>query len=117
MQKKYFTIEDLISFCKHKKMYNFSSKESGKPLYVQAIQDFSSTDIEKAEDNKLYAKVRVCHTLLNRNGSYISEDSMKAAMPSLKYSPLLANIHQLDDGSWDFHSHDYHIETDEMVMK
>lgn len=47
MQKKYFTIEDLISFCKHKKMYNFSSKESGKPLYVQAIQDFSSTDIEK----------------------------------------------------------------------
>lgn len=113
MQKKYFTIEDLISFCKHKKMYNFSSKESGKPLYVQAIQDFSSTDIEKAEDNKLYAKVRVCHTLLNHNGSYISEDSMKAAMPSLKYSPLLANIHQLDDGSWDFHSHDYHIETDE----
>lgn len=57
--------------------------------------------------------MRVCHTLLNRNGSYISEDSMKAAMPSLKYSPLLANIHQLDDGSWDFHSHDYHIETDE----
>lgn len=113
MQKKYFTIEDLISFCKHKKMYNFSSKESGKPLYVQAVQDFSSADIEKAEDNKLYAKVRVCHTLLNRNGSYISEDSMKAAMPSLKYSPLLANIHQLDDGSWDFHSHDYHIETDE----
>ena len=53
MQKKYFTIEDLISFCKHKKMYNFSSKESGKPLYVQAIQDFSSTDIEKAEDNML----------------------------------------------------------------
>ena len=51
MQKKYFTIEDLISFCKHKKMYNFSSKESGKPLYVQAIQDFSSTDLEKAEDN------------------------------------------------------------------
>lgn len=55
MQKKYFTIEDLISFCKHKKMYNFSSKESGKPLYVQAVQDFSSADIEKAEDNKLYA--------------------------------------------------------------
>nr|DAH62576.1 MAG TPA: hypothetical protein [Caudoviricetes sp.] len=113
MQKKYFTIEDLIRFCEQKKMYNFSSKESGKPIVIQAIQDFSSADIEKAEDNKLYAKVRVCHTLLNRNGSYISEDSMKAAMPSLKYSPLLANIHQLDDGSWDFHSHDYHIETDE----
>lgn len=113
MQKKYFTIEDLIRFCEQKKMYNFSSKESGKPIVIQAVQDFSSADVEETADNKLYAKVRVCHTLLNRNGSYISEDSMKAAIPSLKYSPLLANIHQLDDGTWDFHSHDYHIEKDE----
>lgn len=113
MQRRYFTVEDLIKFCEQKKMYNFSSKESGKPIVIQAIQDFSSADVEETEDNKLYAKVRVCHTLLNRNGSYISEDSMKAAMPSLKYSPLLANIHQLDDGTWDFHSHDYHIEKDE----
>lgn len=113
MKKKYFTVEDLIRFCEQKKMYNFSSKESGKPIVIQAIQDFSSADVEETADNKLYAKVRVCHTLLNRNGSYISEDSMKAAMPSLKYSPLLANIHQLDDGTWDFHSHDYHIEKDE----
>lgn len=113
MQHKYFTVEDLIRFCEQKKMYNFSSKESGKPIVIQAIQDFSSADVEETSDNKLYAKVRVCHTLLNRNGSYISEDSMKAAMPSLKYSPLLANIHQLDDGTWDFHSHDYHIEKDE----
>ena len=113
MQKKYFTVEDLIKFCEQKKMYNFSSKESGKPIVIQSIQDFSSADVEETADNKLYAKVRVCHTLLNRNGSYISEDSMKAAMPSLKYSPLLANIHQLDDGTWDFHSHDYHIEKDE----
>lgn len=112
MQKRYFTVEDLIKFCEQDKMYNFSSKESGKPIVIQAIQDFSSADIEETEDNKLFAKVRVCHTLLNRNGSYISEESMKAAMPSLKYSPLLANIHQLDDGSWDFHSHDYHIEKD-----
>lgn len=113
MEKKYFTIEDLIRFCEQKKMYNFSSKESGKPIVIQAVQDFSSADVEETADNKLYAKVRVCHTLLNRNGSYISEDSMKVAMPSLKYSPLLANIHQLDDGTWDFHSHDYHIEKDE----
>ena len=115
MNKRYFTVEDLIQFCENKKMYNFSSveSESGKPLVVQSIQDFSSADIEETEDNKLFAKVRVCHTLLNRNGSYASEESMKEAMPSLKYAPLLANIHQLDDGSWDFHSHDYHMEEDE----
>lgn len=112
-KNNFFTVEDLIKFCKTNKMYNFSSKENGKPIVVQSIQDFSSADIEESEDGKLYCKVRVCHTLLNRNNSFISEDSMTKAMPTLKYAPLLAMIHQLDDGSWDFHSHDYHVETDE----
>lgn len=112
-KNKILTIEDLIKFCKSNKMYNFSSKDTGKPIVVQSIQDFSSADIEESEDGKLYCKVRVCHTLLNRNRSFISEDSMKQAMPTLKYSPLLAMIHQLDDGSWDFHAHDSHVETDE----
>ena len=112
-KNKILTIEDLIKFCKTNKMYTFSSKESGKPIVVQSIQDFSSADIEESDDGKLYCKVRVCHTLLNRNKSFISEESMKQAMPTLKYSPLLAKIHQLDDGTWDFHAHDCHMETDE----
>lgn len=113
MEDRVLTIADLIRVCEEQKVYTYSSKETGKPVVVQSIQDFSSTDIEESDDGKLYAKVRVCHTLLNRNGSYITEDSMKAAMPTLKYSPLLANIHQLDDGSWDFHAHDSHIEKDD----
>ena len=112
-KNKILTIEDLIKFCRTNKMYTFSSKESGKPIVVQSIQDFSSADIEESDDGKLYCKVRVCHTLLNRNKSFISEESMKQAMPTLKYSPLLAKIHQLDDGTWDFHAHDCHMETDE----
>lgn len=113
MQRKFFTIEDLIKFCQEKKIYNFSAKESGDPIVVQSVQDFSNVEIEESDDGKLYAKVRVCHTLLNRNNSYISEDSMKEAMPTLKYAPLLAAIHQLDDGTWDFHSHDMHTEIDD----
>ena len=112
-KNKILTIEDLIKFCRTNKMYTFSSKESGKPIVVQSIQDFSSADIEESDDGKLYCKVRVCHTLLNRNKSFISEESMRQAMPTLKYSPLLAKIHQLDDGTWDFHAHDRHMETDE----
>ena len=112
-KNKILTIEDLIKFCRTNKMYSFSYKESGMPIVVQSIQDFSSADIEESDDGKLYCKVRVCHTLLNRNKSFISEDSMKQAMPTLKYSPLLAKIHQLDDGTWDFHAHDCHMETDE----
>lgn len=113
MKKKFFTVEDLINFCESKKIYKFSSKESDEPIVVQSIQDFSESEIEESDDGKLYAKVRVCHTLLNRNNSYISEESMLEAMPTLKYAPLLASIHQLDDGTWDFHSHDFHIEEDE----
>lgn len=113
MKKKFFTVEDLINFCKKEKKYNFSSKESGGPIVVQSIQDFSDAEIEESDDGKLYAKVRVCHTLLNRNNSYISEESMVEAMPTLKYSPLLASIHQLDNKSWDFHSHDFHTEKDD----
>ncbi len=112
-KNKILTIEDLIKFCRTNKMYSFSYKESGMPIVVQSIQDFSSADIEESDDGKLYCKVRVCHTLLNRNKSFISEDSMRQAMPTLKYSPLLAKIHQLDDGTWDFHAHDCHMETDE----
>lgn len=112
-KNKILTIEDLIKFCRTNKMYTFSSKESGMPIVVQSIQDFSSADIEESDDGKLYCKVRVCHTLLNRNKSFISEESMKQAMPTLKYSPLLAKIHQLDDGTWDFHAHDCHMEQDE----
>ena len=112
-KNKILTIEDLIKFCRTNKMYSFSYKESGMPIVVQSIQDFSSADIEESDDGKLYCKVRVCHTLLNRNKSFISEESIRQAMPTLKYSPLLAKIHQLDDGTWDFHAHDCHMETDE----
>ena len=113
MRRKFFTVEDLISYCEAKKVYNFSAKESGEPIVVQSIQDFSDAEIEESDDGKLYAKVRVCHTLLNRNNSYISEESMVEAMPTLKYSPLLGTIHQLDDGTWDFHAHDMHTEKDD----
>lgn len=64
MNKKFFTVEDLIKFCEAKKIYNFSSKESNEPIVVQSIQDFSKAEIEESDDGKLYAKVRVCHTLL-----------------------------------------------------
>lgn len=107
--KSFLTVEDLVNFFDSHKIYNFSSKETGKKIVVKSVQDFSSKFEVDEESNKLFAKVRVCHTLLNRNGSYIPEESMINAMPSLKYDPLLASIHQLDDGSWDFHSHDFHV--------
>ena len=114
MNKRFLTLEDLINYFESNQIQSFSSKESGAPIVVQAENDgFVSFDNDYSKDGRLYAKVRVCHTLLNKNKSYISEENMTRCMPTLKYAPLLAKIHQLDDGSWDFHTHDMHVEVDE----
>ena len=54
MQRKFFTIEDLIKFCQEKKIYNFSAKESGEPIVVQSVQDFSNAEIEESDDGKFW---------------------------------------------------------------
>lgn len=114
MNNRFLTIEDLVNYFEENKIFNFSSNQSGSPIVIQAKNGgyMTFSDVY-TENEKMYAPIRVCHTLLNRNKSYISEENMKRCMSTLKYSPLLAKIHQLDDGSWDFHSHDMHIEADE----
>jgi hypothetical protein len=68
-------------------------------------------------DGMLMTVVKVCHTLENRNQSFVSQETMEKAMPSLKYRPILASIHQLDDGSYDFHSHDLEIVDEDGEVK
>lgn len=110
--KKILTLDQLVKFVKKNKIHSFNYKDNGYKLSVQIP---SKLIYEEDTDSKnLYATVRVCHTLLNRNGSFISEENMKKAMPSLmEYTPLLGYIHQLDDGTYDFHSHDFDIVEDE----
>ena len=108
---KILTLDQLIKFCEDNKFYNFNSKDSGYTLSVQ-IPGQLSFDSDSTQ-GLLFTKVKTCHTLLNRNGSYVSENNMKNAMPSLKYRPLLGYIHQLDSGEYDFHTHDIEVEQDE----
>lgn len=108
---KILTLDQLIKFCEDNKFYDFNSKDSGYTLSVQ-IPGQLSFDSDSTQ-GLLFTKVKTCHTLLNRNGSYVSEDNMKNAMPSLKYRPLLGYIHQLDSGEYDFHTHDIEVEQDE----
>ena len=104
---KLLTLEQLAKFCEENKFYNFSAKESGYTLSVHVPGEL--TFESDSTQGLLFATVKVCHTELNRNGSFISEDNMKKAMPSLKYRPFLAYIHQLDSGEYDFHGHDIEI--------
>lgn len=109
---KILTLDNLYQFfVEQNKSVNFSSKEKGNPIVVSTPANFEVSDNDMPGMLKL--KFKVCHTETNRNGSHISEQNMKAAMPTLKYRPVLAYIHQLSDGTYDFYAHNMEIEEDE----
>lgn len=114
VKKNALTIDDLIKFCEEKKMYKFSSDDQGYKVSVQVPATFEID--ENADDDHrgmLKLKFKIFHTGLNRNKSYVSEEAAKDAMPTIKNRPILAAIHQLDNGEWDFEAHNFEIVTNE----
>lgn len=112
MKRQLLTVEDLLKFCTEHNFCNFSSKETGYKLSVQIPAQFEIVeDTNDPRRGLMKVKVKIFHTGLNRNGSYVSEEAAKNAMPSIKNRPVLGAIHQLDDGSWDFESHNIEIVT------
>ena len=109
--RKLLTIEDLIQFCEKNKFTTFDSKDSGYQLSVQIPSTFEIVE-DSSTQGLLRLKIKVAHTGVNRNKSHISKENMEKAMPSLKNRPVLANIHQLDNGEWDFRAHDMEIVSD-----
>ena len=115
VKKKLLTLDDLVAFCKENHFAKFSSKESGYQLAVQVPTTF---EVQENEDDNhrgmLRLKFRILHDGLNRNGSYVSHKAAEKASVTIADRPILAAIHQLDDGSWDFKSHEMEIiENDE----
>lgn len=110
IKRKALTIEDLIKFCQTNNMYSFNSKEQGYRLSVQVPATFEvDENIDEAHRGMLKLKFRIFHTGLNRNGSFVSEEAAKDAMPTIKNRPIMAAIHQLDNGEWDFEAHNFEI--------
>ena len=108
MPKKILTLDNLYQFfVEQDKTVNFSAKESGTPIVVTTPGFFAESESEMPGMLKL--KLKVCHTETNRNGSHISEANMQKAMPTLKYRPILAYIHELKDGTKDFYAHNMEI--------
>ena len=114
-KKKLLTIEDLVKFCENQQVTNFSSKESGYQLCVQVPATFKKKEVKVEDNTLLYCILKTCHVGLNRNGSYISEETMKEAMPTLKYKPILCNFTDTEDGK-DFTSHDMEIDEDGNII-
>ena len=112
MAKRMLTLNDLYEFfVTQNKSFNFNSKESGEPIVVTTNGFFESKEVDMP--GMLGLKLKVCHTETNRNGSHISKENMENAMPTLKYRPILAYIHELPDGTKDFYSHNIEFVEDE----
>lgn len=108
MPKKILTLDNLYQFfVEQDKMVNFSARETGTPIVVTTPGFFTESEGEMPGMLKL--ELKVCHTETNRNGSHISESNMEKAMPTLKYRPILAHIHELKDGTKDFYAHNMEI--------
>ena len=112
MSNKIMSIDSLYRFfTEQNQSIKFSSEESGRPIVVSVPGNFEQSSDDMP--GMLRLKLKVCHTELNRNGSYISEENMQNAMPTLKYRPILAYIHTLPTGEDDFYAHNIKIIKDE----
>ena len=108
MAKQILTLDSLYQFFVEQNLnVNFSSKETHSPIVVTTNGYFETNDTEMPGMLKL--ELKVCHTETNRNGSHISTENMEKAMPTLKYRPILAHIHELEDGTKDFYAHNIEV--------
>jgi hypothetical protein len=108
MAKQILTLDSLYKFfVDQNQTVNFSSKDSGQPIVVKTGGYFSEESSDMPGMLKL--KLKTCHIDTNRNGSHISKENMEKAMPTLKYRPILAYIHELEDGTKDFYAHNMEI--------
>ena len=108
MAKQILTLDSLYQFfVEQNKTFSFSAKDTGKPIVVTTNGFFEASETEMPGMLKL--ELKVCHIETNRNGSHISKENMEKAMPTLKYRPILAYIHELEDGTKDFYAHNMEI--------
>lgn len=113
-KKKLLFMEDLLQLFRENGLTKFSSSDSGYRLCVQVPATFEVEDkVDDDHRGMMRLKIRVFHLDANRNGSFVSKKAAKDAMPTIKNRPVMAYIHQRDDGEWDFEAHNMTVETDE----
>lgn len=116
MKNRLLTLEDLYDFYSgSSSTIHFSAQDDDKNIVVQVGGNMTFEDnVDSAED---LTKVRLqsCHTLRNRNNTYIAEDVMTTALPSFSNRPILAYIHEVD-GQEEFYKHNMHQDDDGEIV-
>lgn len=109
MKRNFYTLDDLYQFCLNNNFSHFNAQEAGAPLVVHSPGYFST---EESSQGLIPVKLQACHTELNRNNSYISEEVMTSALPSFYNKPILGHVIEKDDGTFDFGGHDIELRED-----
>lgn len=109
--EKILTIRELIDFFETNKIQSFSA-EKGKTIHVLIPSTFQIAE-SGPTDGLMRLRIRLLHSGKNANDSFVSLESIQEALPSFKNRPILAYIHQKDDGEWDFEGHNMSLEKNE----
>lgn len=107
-KQRILTVDDLYKCCVENDILYFSAEDSNKRLVVSTQGYFEAEADDEIQETEglMGLKVKIFHTGKNRNKSFISKENTEKYMSSIKNRPLLAYIHQLPDGSYDFKQHD-----------
>lgn len=107
-KQRILTVDDLYKCCVENDILHFSAEDSNKRLVVSTQGYFEAEADDEIQETEglMGLKVKILHTGKNRNKSFISKENTEKYMSSIKNRPLLAYIHQLPDGSYDFKQHD-----------
>lgn len=107
-KQRILTVDDLYKCCLENDILHFSAEDSNKRLVVSTQGYFEAEEDDEIKETEglMGLKVKIFHTGKNRNKSFISKENTEKYMSSIKNRPLLAYIHQLPDGSYDFKQHD-----------
>ena len=119
--KRILTIDDLIKFCKEQNFAKFSSSETGYQLAVKIPTTFEVESQDENHRGMTKLKIKIFHEGINRNNSKVTKESAEKAMKTIPDRPVLAAIHQLSNGDYDFAGHEmetiHNDETDEDEIK
>lgn len=112
---KLLYLKDLYNFyVSQNKNVKFSSKDTDTTIVVHIDEPLSFSK-EDTDDLNLVCPIRLCHTEENVNKSYISEKSMKDAIPTAYNMPILGYIYKDDNDEFQFAGHEFFVNEDHEV--
>ena len=117
--RKLMTLDDLYAFyASTGTSFKFSAEDEDAEILVSVNGDLScyENDDDNVKEDLTMVKLKACHTLANANMTYISKDTMESALESFANRPILAYIHERDDGEKDFWRHNRHEDEDGNIV-